>query len=29
MENVVLYHGSDEIAEFSEIRKSKYSKDFS
>lgn len=29
MENVVLYHGSDEIVEFPEIRKSKYAKDFS
>jgi len=29
MGNVVLYHGSDEMVEFPEIRKSKYAKDFS
>lgn len=29
MGNVVLYHGSDEIVEFPEIRKSKYVKNFS
>ena len=29
MENVILYHGSGEVVEFPEIRKTKYTKDFS
>lgn len=29
MEDILLYHGSGEIVEFPEIRKTKYTKDFS
>jgi hypothetical protein len=29
MEKIILYHGSGEIVEFPEIRKTKYTKDFS
>lgn len=29
MDDILLYHGSDEIVEFPEIRKTKYAKDFS
>ena len=29
MEDILLYYGSGEIVEFPEIRKTKYTKDFS
>ena len=29
MEDILLHHGSGEIVEFPEIRKTKYTKDFS